>query len=247
MIEVSIGLFISSFIAGFFTFFAPCTLPLIPPFLSIISGVKPESQYRWRIFYNAIFYVLGFSLVFMTFGLAFSFITSLIQARGVIQVIGGFFVILFGLYNLNLIKLDFLSFSSSSLRLGSFLSVGPLNSFILGSVFALGWSPCIGPILGSILFLSSNSQSIIQGGLLLGTFSIGLGLPFLITALFISRATDYFSGHEGLFKFINRLGGVFIVFLGLLLVTDKFDIFFGKVISLFFEFSGYEGFINKFM
>ena len=168
MIEFGLALVFSSFIAGIFTFFAPCTLPLVPAFLGVIAGVKPEDMnnpeklkgMRWKIFTNAIFYVLGFSLIFILFGIAFSFLGQFVLIRVWLQRIGGIMIVLFGLVLLNWLKIPFLGSEKQIHVPKLFQSAGKANSFGIGSLFALGWSPCVGPLLGSILFLCPQIKTI---------------------------------------------------------------------------------------
>lgn len=254
MVEFGLALIISSFVAGVLTFFAPCTLPLVPAFLGVISGVKGEDlnnperlkNYRWRIFSNAVFYVLGFSLIFILFGLSFSFLGQISAVREVIQRIGGVFIILFGLFLLGWLKVGFLN-ADKQIRVPKLLeSANKTNSFGIGALFALGWSPCVGPLLGSILFLAANSATVLQGTFLLVIFSLGLAIPFLLTALLIGKAFSAFSKWGGIITAINKVAGVFLIVLGALLVSDQFVPVFNFLRSYFTEFQFYEEFINKF-
>ena len=255
MPDFTIALIASSFIAGLFTFFAPCTLPLVPAFLGVISGVGREDlkdpekikEVRGRIFVNALFYVLGFSLIFILFGVAFSFLGKILIFRLWIQRVGGVLIALFGLVLLGWLKLPFLR-KDYQIRVPKlFQRAGKTNSFAIGSLFALGWSPCVGPLLGSILLLASGSQTVFQGTLLLVVFSAGLAIPFLLTALLIGRAFSAFDRWGRALRIINVIGGVFLLALGVLLVSDQFTSVFNSLRGALESTQFYQSFINQYL
>jgi len=255
VVEFSLALAVSSFIAGVFTFFAPCTLPLIPAFLGVIAGVgqdelnDPEKlkNIRWKIFWNAFFYVLGFSLVFILFGVAFASLGQILFFREWIQRIGGIFVLIFGLFLMGWLKFKWLSADKQIRAPKLFKSATKANSFGIGALFALGWSPCVGPLLGSILFLASGSGTVLEGTMLLAIFSLGLGIPFLITALLVGKAFTAFSRWGKALKIINAVAGVFLILLGVLLITDQFSSLLNLFKGYFYQFQFYEVFINKYL
>jgi len=255
MPEFNLAIIISSFVAGIFTFFAPCTLPLIPAFLGIISGSNLEDfkypekmkRARWRIFNNALLYVLGFSLVFILFGTAFSFIGQLSFIKIWLPRIGGIFIVLFGLFLVGLLKISWLNIEQKIIASRLFSRVSSVNSFLIGVVFALGWSPCVGPLLGSVLLLASTSGTFSQGIFLLVVFSVGLGLPFLVTALFVGKAFTVFRGWGRMLGIINKIAGIFLIFLGFLLISDLFSVFHNQLLLFFYRFQFFEAFINKFL
>jgi len=253
--EFSIGLIFSSFIAGVFTFFAPCTLPLVPAFLGVISGVRQEQlgnpeeakKVRWRVFYNAVFYVIGFSLVFIAFGVTFSALGQLIAFKSVIQKIGGVLIVIFGLFLAGVIKVGWLS-KEYQIRVPKLMQASSkLNSFLVGALFALGWSPCVGPLLGTILLLATGSGTVLEGTLLLVVFSIGLAVPFLITALLVGRAFAAFGRWGTFIKVINIVAGIFLVILGVLIFTDRFEILLDIFKQYFQNTYFYERFIIRFL
>ena len=246
---------IASFIAGVFTFFAPCTLPLIPAFLGIISGARIEELkdpeqlklVRGRIFKNAVFYVLGFSLIFILFGVSFTFVSQVLGLKSWIQGIGGVLVIVFGLFLMGWLKLPFLS-SEKQIRVPQlFRHVSLANSFLLGALFAVGWSPCVGPLLGSVLLLASSSGTILEGTFLLAVFALGLGIPFLLTSLLIGKAFSAFGRWGRALEVINKIAGIFLIFLGVLLITGQFSAFHNKLIFYFYQLPYFEEFINRFL
>lgn len=226
-------LLIPAFIAGVLTFFAPCTLPLLPGFLAFISGVPLQSLQQsghaakgihWNIMRNAIWYVVGFSTVFIGLGVVFGLGGSaFIEYRLWLMRIGGIFVIVFGLYLLGFSKLPFFRILSSEKRFhpNRFLKPGhAMSSFVFGATFAFGWSPCVGPVLGSILFLAWNSGTVLQGAFLLAIFSFGLAIPFLLLAATISKASQWLKRLHKYLPIISWVGGVFLVLIGILIVTN---------------------------
>lgn len=230
MITLPLGL--AAFVAGLLTFLAPCTLPLVPAYLSFISGVSAEKiedeaaymRVRKKIFINGLMYVIGFSAVFIVFGTLAGIIgITLAPIRLWLARIGGGFVIIFGLFMMGALRLPFLA-RERTLRF-KFLETGkPLNSFILGSAFAFGWTPCVGPILGSILLLASTATTVLQGSLLLFIFSLGLAVPFLLIALGVASASRIIGRITPLLNIISFIGGIFLVLLGILLLTGNFTL-----------------------
>lgn len=233
MIELSIGFVVASFFAGLLTFLAPCTLPLVPAYLGFISGVdqgalkNPETarEARRKIFFNGLSFIMGFSLVFIAFGVLAGFAgTALAPYRIWLARIGGVLVILFGLFMLGFFKLPFFQ-SDKRIPIPKWLTLGkPSTSLFIGGTFALGWTPCVGPILGSILLLAGTSGTAFTGGLMLTVFSIGLAIPFLLIALAFSKATAYIDSISKYLKAVSVIGGVFLILLGLLLATDNFGL-----------------------
>ncbi len=228
---MGLPLIVPAFIAGILTFLAPCTLPIVPGYLAFISGTSLEDlkdpakskKVRWKIFLNGLFFVSGFSAVFILLGTLVGLVgaTVLVPYRLWLGRIGGIFVIIFGLFMLNVLKIAFLAQEKQFKAPAIFKRGQPLNSFILGSAFAFGWTPCVGPILGSILFLASTSATALQGGLLLTVFSAGLAIPFLAIALGIGGASRYIDNISRYLNFVSIIGGVFLIFLGVLLLTGN--------------------------
>ncbi|PIR89472.1 MAG: cytochrome C biogenesis protein [Candidatus Harrisonbacteria bacterium CG10_big_fil_rev_8_21_14_0_10_40_38] len=245
---MDLALVVPAFIAGLLTFLAPCTLPLVPGYLGFVSGVSSQDlrdpdkskSSRKKVFLNGLLFVIGFSFVFILLGSLFGLGGAvLIKYRLWLSRIGGIFVIFFGLFMIGIFKLPFLNVEK---RIGGvkFLKPGnPVSSLIFGATFGFGWTPCVGPILGSILTLAAASATVFKGGFLLGVFSLGLALPFLVIALLIGSASFYISKITKYLNVISVVGGVFLIFLGILLVTDGFGLwitFFYKI----FEFLDYD-------
>lgn len=232
---IEIGFIISAFVAGVLMFLAPCTLPIVPAYLGFISGVslpklaklegKERTKAQRRIFLNGVAFVVGFTLVFVFFGtLAGLLGQALADVRIWMTRISGVLVILFGLFMLGVFKIPFLQVERR-IRIPSFLTIGsPATSLGIGGAFAFGWTPCIGPILASILFLASSSATALQGGFLLFVFSLGLAVPFLLVAGLTSYASTFIERGGKYLNLVSIIGGVFLIGLGVLLVSDNFGL-----------------------
>jgi cytochrome c-type biogenesis protein len=231
--EFEIGFIISAFIAGLLTFLAPCTLPLVPAYLSFISGVDPKelrnpdtaSAAQRKILVNGIYFILGFSLVFIIFGTLAGFIgQQLVPYRLWLTRVSGALIILFGFFMLGVFRLPVFQ-TEKRIPIPPWLTLGkPSSSLIVGSAFAFGWTPCVGPILGSILLLASSSMTVFTGALLLAVFSLGLAVPFISLAAGYSRASAYISAYTNYLRAVSIVGGVFLIILGSLLITGNFSL-----------------------
>lgn len=221
----------SAFFAGLITFLAPCTLPLVPAYLGFISGVSkrelenPETApaARKKIRLNGVAFVLGFSLVFVSMGTLVGLLGgALTPVREWATRLGGVVVIVFGLFLLGVFRIPFLA-RDRRIKIPSWLHAGePSSSVLVGAAFALGWTPCVGPILGSILLLASSTSTAFTGALMLAVFSAGLALPFLLLALLYAEMTAYIHTLERTLKIVSIVGGVFLILLGIMLLTGEF-------------------------
>ncbi|MBI4175198.1 cytochrome c biogenesis protein CcdA [Candidatus Berkelbacteria bacterium] len=249
MTEV-LTLAIPTFIAGVLTFLAPCTLPLVPAYLGFISGVPAEEltrsnrEIRRRIINNGLLFVAGFTLVFVIFGvLAGLFGIALAPYRIWLTRLGGLFIILFGLTMLGILKLPFLT-REVKFQLPSVFQRGkPTTSFALGFAFGFGWTPCVGPILASVLLLTTSTTTALQGGILLAVFSLGLAVPFLLTALGFGtafRPGGWIARH---LHWIERVGGVFLIALGVLVYTNRIPLLISWGYQLL-QFINYDRLVN---
>ena len=214
-----------SFLAGLLSFLSPCVLPLIPSYLSLIGGAALEEQWRdgrsgrWQVFLRTLLFVAGFSVVFIILGVLFSSAGGLLGGVSrVVNLVAGSVVVLLGLnFIFNFWK--FLNFEKK-VHLSS-APRGLAGSLALGMAFGAGWTPCVGPILASILFLAGSGGQVLQGTVLLGVYSLGLGLPFLLAGLFFSqfmRQKDRFKAH---FRALRIASGSFLVFIGLLILSGR--------------------------
>lgn len=209
-------------------FLAPCTLPLVPAFIAYISGIKPSEtrvKSQRKIILNSLFYVLGFSVVFITFGvlagLAGVFASSL---RQVLVPLAGVLVIIFGLQLLHIVSVDKI-FSKSPNKIPDSVKPGtPFSSFIIGAAFAIGWTPCVGPILATVLLLAGSSATVFSGGILLAIFALGLAIPFMLTAFLYSHATHFITKYAFIVKITEVIGGVLLLTIGVLLLTNNFEL-----------------------
>lgn len=249
---MNFSLIIPSFIAGILTFLAPCTLPLVPGYLVFISGVsikdlqdqKKVKIVRRKIFLNGVLYVIGFSLIFIILG-SLSGLGGAVFFKYKIWLsrIGGLFIIFFGLFIMNILKLPFLNVEKHIGNIKALKPGNPISSLIFGATFALGWTPCVGPILGSILTLAASSATISQGAFLLGVFSFGLAVPFLLIAASIGSASAYLKKLNKYIKVISFIGGMFLIFLGILLLTNNLAIWISYFYQIF-DFINYKNLLN---
>lgn len=213
---LSLPLIAGSFVAGILMFLAPCTLPIVPGYLAFIAGE------RRRVVPNAIAFVVGFSIIFILLGASAGLFGLVIGSwRFALARMGGLIIMLFGLTMLGALRLPFLS-TERHIALPSFIKVGtPRSSALIGALFALGWSPCIGPILGTILFTAAASATAAEGAFLLLVFSAGLGLPFILVAALLDRAQAALPKMARTARVLSAIGGVFLVALGILIMLGQ--------------------------
>lgn len=223
MIEIT---FTAAFIGGLISFFSPCILPLLPVYISLFSGLSitelSMGTSRFRILAYTLIFILGFSTVYLALGAGSSLIGSLFfDYQDYLRIIGGIFLILFGLLLIGLIKSGFFirefRFNIKIHKLGA-----PVGAFLIGVGFAAGWSPCIGPILGSILIYSSMSGSVTEGIKMLGAYSLGIAIPFIIFSLIIDAAMRYIRKFMKFFRFFNYFIGILLIILGFMMVFGIF-------------------------
>lgn len=230
---------IPAFIAGVLIFFAPCTLPVLPAYLGFLTGATaPEtektgrSSNRKKAVTNSLLFSLGFSVVFIAFGVAFGAGGALLAGhRQLLARLAGLFVIAFGLFMLRPTGWRLFAFLNRDTRPRfSFLRPGkPLSAALFGASFALGWSPCIGPILGSVLVLAARDATAVQGGVLLAIFSLGFSVPFLLTALGAEKMLRFLSRFKGKVQAIERVGGALLIAMGTLMLLDKTSLWSGFI------------------
>jgi cytochrome c-type biogenesis protein len=217
--------------AGLLSFLSPCVLPLLPSYLSFIAGISFEelqgtvanARTRRALFANSILFVVGFSLVFVALGAGATLAGQvLFQYQVLIRRIGGALVVLMGLYVAGWLRIPFLMREWRAELTNR--PAGYLGAVLTGVTFAAGWTPCIGPILGSILTLASVSQTAGTGILMLAAYSLGLAIPFLLSALMIDRFLVFFDRFKRFFPVVTRLSGIILITVGLLLLTDYFAV-----------------------
>lgn len=222
-----------AFSAGLLSFLSPCVLPLVPSYLTFITGLSLEEvrTSRRTALIHALLFVLGFSLIFIALGATASVLGRvLFVARVWIARAGGALIILFGLYLLGVFNFRMLA-QDRRVYLAD-KPIGYLGTVLVGLAFGAGWTPCIGPILGSILIYTSSTADLHRGLLLLTAYSAGLAVPFLIAALAIDRFLAAFARWRGAMKWVNRVGGVLLIIVGLLLITNYFTVLAGWLQAL---------------
>jgi cytochrome c-type biogenesis protein len=219
--------FLSAFLAGLLSFISPCVLPLVPVYLGIMTRnviYKNESiklSERIYILLNSLLFVIGFTLVFVVLGSTATFLGQLVKNYiSIIGRIGGAILIIFGLHYVGLFKIPFLNVEKR-FNMPATLKKGYIWSFLFGVIFSFGWVPCVGLILSSILLLASKLDTLKQGILLLGFYSLGLGLPFILTSVFISFFSNFLKRVNRHLNVISIISGVFIILLGIIFLTDS--------------------------
>ena len=207
-----------AFVAGVLSFLSPCVLPLVPSYLAYVGG---GSASRLTALRNSSLFVLGFSMVFIALGASASLLGSvLLDNRSWLIQLGGFIVILFGLMLLGLFKVPFLYRSMKAGYSGE--TSTPLGAFLMGMSFAIGWTPCVGPVLGAILTLASASGTVSQGATLLGVYALGLAIPFLLAAMGLGAFTRFSHRFRRYLPWVERVSGGILVLAGLLMVSGYY-------------------------
>jgi len=217
-----LGLFVA-FLAGLLSFLSPCVLPLVPSYVGFLTGMTlPEMTGRRRIaLTHALLFVAGFSLIFVLLGASATALGGALKYYQTwIARVGGVLVILFGLLCLGVVKVGFLE-QERRLQL-QHKPVGYLGSVLVGMAFGAGWTPCIGPVLGAILSLAATSDSVPRGMLLLGVYSAGLAVPFLLAAVAVESFLEWFQRFRRYLPWVMRVSGVLLIFVGILMATGQF-------------------------
>ena len=214
-----------AFLAGVISFLSPCVLPIVPPYLAYMSGISlsegTDNNKVVSIFLPAVFFVLGLSTVFLILGFTASALgTVFLSYQDTLITISGILVMGFGLHFLGILRIGFLErearFEASSQNGSAF------GAYVLGLAFAFGWTPCIGPQLASILTLAASEGSVARGTTLLGVYALGLGVPFLMVALFLSRLSATLTWLKRHMQIIERLMGLLLWTIGLMMLTGGF-------------------------
>ena len=220
LLNVSLGL---SFLAGLVSFFSPCVFSLVPAYVGYLSGRslaqsgENQAANRWRTLLHGLAFVLGFSFVFISLGIAFSALSQFFyQTRDILAKVGGVIIILFGLHMTELIHIPFLDYD---LRPESKVGKGTslLSSFVMGIFFSAGWSPCVGPTLGMILTLAIERANIGQGVILLSVYSMGMAIPFIAAAFGIGWVTNILRKYSKAMRIAQIVMGVILVIVGVML------------------------------
>ncbi|MFQ6037342.1 MAG: cytochrome c biogenesis CcdA family protein [Candidatus Aminicenantales bacterium] len=219
-----------AFSAGLISFLSPCILPLIPSYLAFITGISLEElsaeenlrRVRKKVIVNALMFILGFSIVFVALGASATFVGKFLSENiRWFEIIGGAVVILLGLHFAGVFKLKFLE------RERKFhvqkKPLGILGTVLVGMAFGAGWTPCVGPILGAILTMAATTQNVLKGVVLLVVYSVGLGIPFLLSGIILQKFFEYFKTIRRYFRVITAVGGVLLIIVGVLLMLGYFS------------------------
>lgn len=220
--------FLTVFLQGLLSFFSPCILPLVPLYISYLAGgtktVDENGNVRYprkKVMINTVFFILGIGFAFILLGLGFTAIGHFFSGYRVWFVrAGGMIMILFGLYQLGVLgkakaierehRLPF--------NMGKW-AMSPIMALLLGFTFSFAWTPCVGPVLASVLLMASSSSSAVSGFLLIGVYLIGFVLPFLAVGLFTSTVLGFFKKHQGVIKYTVKVGGILLIFMGIMTIT----------------------------
>ena len=229
---------LGAFVAGVLSFISPCVLPLIPGYLSFISGVSLEEMRgagavagdlgmsaaaKRQVLITSLFFILGFSLVFVSLGASATFLGQFLMERlTLFGKIAGVLLIIFGLHTMGVFKIGFL-LQEKRVQTNA-KPAGMLGAMVVGISFAFGWTPCIGPILSAILLVAAQQDSVGQGILLLSVYSLGLAIPFLLTALAINQFFVAFKKIRRYYHAIEIVSGLLMIVIGVLIFTNRFTI-----------------------
>jgi cytochrome c-type biogenesis protein len=236
----SLPLPIAAFIAGILSFLSPCVLPLVPGYVSLISGTGIETLQEAnapllrRVMLNSLMFIAGFSIVFIGLGaVATSIGQALHQYHDVFAKIAGVVLFIFGLHLTGLFKINAL-YSDKRMH-GVKGSASPIGSFAVGFAFAFGWTPCIGPILSLILVMAGSQDTVLKGILLLAVYSAGLAVPFLLTSIGVNQFLAFYSRFRRHLHTVEVISGILLIIFGALIALGRFTML-----------SGYLGFLNRF-
>ncbi|HBC30568.1 MAG TPA: hypothetical protein DC024_04890 [Clostridiales bacterium] len=217
------------FLEGAVSFFSPCVLPLIPVYISYLAGNGKKvnsdgtiTYERKKVLLNTLFFVLGISSVFFILGLSFSTLGIFFNKnRQLFSKIGGIIIVMMGLVQLNIIKLNFLKMEKRiALNIGG--KMNPILAYIMGFTFSFAWTPCVGPALASVLILASNAKNTFTGNLLVLVYALGFIIPFIILGIFTTETLNFFKEKRKLVKYTIKIGGVILIIIGIMTFTGTF-------------------------
>lgn len=221
--------YLITFAEGILTFISPCLLPMLPIYLSYLAGSIEGGEKdvkNKKMLLNAVGFVLGFSMIFILMGAAAGTVGRFAaQHTRLLNIVGGSLMVLFGLNYMDVIKIPFLNAVKKMEYRAKSISIA--SSLVLGAVFALGWTPCVGAFLGSALMLAASAQTAWKGILLLTAYSLGLGVPFILSAILMKQLSGMFSFIKRHYKTINIISGILLVVLGVLMMLGLFNVLVG--------------------
>ena len=238
MSEVSL---VAAFSAGLISFLSPCVLPLVPGYISIISGASVEELQTGhdghvlrKVLIHSLLFILGFSIVFISLGASATWLGQVLLSRmALLYRIAGLLIIVFGLHLTGLLKIGLLNRDKRFHNAGK--PATPGGALLIGLAFAFGWTPCIGPILAAILGLAAAQDTIVQGILLLAVYSLGLAVPFLLTSLGVNQFLKFYQRFRAHLHQVEVCSGVILIVLGAMIFTNQFT-----------RLAGYLSFLNRF-
>ena len=216
-----------AFIAGVLSFLSPCVLPIVPPSLAFIAGMSFDEMERERtasrrLLVATLAFVLGFATIFVALGMSASFIGQLLQQyHRQLAIAAGIVIILLGLHFLGLLRISLL-YREARLQTRS-RPLGPIGAYVAGLAFAFGWTPCVGPVLSTILVVAGSTGSVAKGGLLLFVYALGIGLPFLAAALFMGRFMGFMQKFRKHLGVVEKVIGGFLIITGVLIMTGAMN------------------------
>ncbi len=206
--------FLIIFIEGIASFLSPCVLPMLPMYVSYFAGQDKNLK---KTIINSLGFVLGFTIIFVLLGIFASTLGKLITANSkYINILFGSIIILFGMHYMGILNIKILNKSKGIKKNKDNLSF--FSSIIFGIIFSVCWTPCVGIFLSSALMMSATSENILKGGTMLLIYSIGLGIPFIITSIFLERLKDTFNSIKKHYNIINKIAGIILIFSGILVI-----------------------------
>ncbi len=223
---------LTAFLFGIISFVSPCVLPIVPGYLSFISGYSfdelvssSRSDLFKRVTLNSVLFILGFSVIFVALGASATAVGQfMVQKLDLFAKIAGVIIIVFGLHMTGIFKIKFLNYEK---KFHTDKKIGPLGSFVAGLAFAFGWTPCIGPVLAAILTIAAQQNTIGKGIILLSVYSLGLGIPFLATSLSINAFLSFFRRFSKYIRWVEVTGGVLLIIVGILIMTNNLTVLSG--------------------
>ena len=232
-------------LAGLLSFLSPCVLPIVPGYLCFLAGTSldkiasgEDASKERNVFYFALSFVFGFSTVFILLGASATLLSGLIyEYLDILRIVGGIIIIIFGIHFMQIIQLPFLN-RDTRYQIESYRP-GVVGSYVIGLSFAFGWTPCIGPILGSVLSIAASSETVTYGIVLLMLYSAGLGIPFLLAAYAINGFMRFLTKIRNYIRVIEIFTGVLLVIFGILILTNRIQelaFFFIKYIPFLAQF-----------
>ncbi len=225
MLDVSVG---AALLAGLLSFVSPCVLPIVPPYLAWLAGVSfdelrdeaPGAEQRRRVIIAAFAFVLGFATVFIALGATASVIGKTIaQYFDTLAIVAGILIIIMGLHFLGVFRIGML-YREARVQVDR-KPAGPLGAYVIGLAFAFGWTPCVGPVLAAILFIAGSEGTALRGAALLGAYSLGIGIPFLLAAIFASRFLGWAARFKKHMRKVEMAMGGLLVITGILFITGQ--------------------------